>query len=410
MHKQSFESVKNKSETVAGILQGVIQSQYKCGRAPFVGNLLESVLAFSDLKYIIVSRNGKIFLESGEKERFPNNGAQEGFELLGNNFYFWRYIDKSVVTSMSPDCMEQAFDPHKLNKDLKKNRKNGIKPSDGVFMGIVMQDQEYFAMIKKCDFEMLVNLIIGIAFILIFSSGWIYFIRHSELKNELEQIRKKNEFLSELSFAASGLAHETKNPLGIIRGLAQQIVMEQQRDALSVKTTAEKIVDEIDVITERLGDFMNYARPGDLKKEPVKIKALAEEIVSLMKYDFDKAQISIETRLDDVTVESDREAFTQIIVNLLQNSIKASSIGGYVYLNLVAKNNFAEMVIADNGTGISPDIISDVFKPYVRGTNSGHGIGLAIVKKLADASDWQVSVQSEEGRGTTMKISNIRVL
>jgi len=246
--------------------------------------------------------------------------------------------------------------------------------------------------------------------ILILIIAWIHLIRNNELRLELSTVRKKNEFLSELSFASSGLAHETKNPLGIVRGLAQKITLSSDNNTGSSRETALRIIDEIDIITERLSDFMNYADIRELKKEPLMLRETIKELGELMKYDFDRAGITLETNLDDVRVEADREAVTQIIVNLIQNSINASSPGGYISIQLTGKGEYAELSVTDNGSGIDPAIVNDIFKPYVSGTKNGHGIGLAIVKKLLDASGWEIKVNSELGKGSVITISRIRIV
>jgi len=409
MKEQAFESVKSKTSDIASILQGVIQSQYRCGRADSLGSVLENVMSFSEIQYVIISREGRVVLESGKKEDFCNQSTANGFELKNGKFYFWKHVDESIISAASKLCSNEC----NLIQDKCDKKENRCKDQNlyarDVFLGIVVQNREYFERIRKCDIELLINLFAGIFAIVIFSVGWIHLIRNNELKLELATVKKKNEFLSELSFAASGLAHETKNPLGIVRGLAQKITLTKDAGNASQEIVF-KIIDEIDVITERLSDFMNYARVSELKKEPLKLKDLLEEIGELMKYDFDRAGVVLETMLDDVRVEADREAVIQIIVNLLQNSIKASFRGGVIHIDLTRKEEFAELSVIDSGSGIDTVILNDIFKPYVSGTKNGHGIGLAIVKKLIDAADWEITVNSVPGKGTMIQISKIKIV
>lgn len=396
MYRHATESIHNTSDNISKILQGVIQSQYKCGRAKDLDAVLENVMTFSEIKYVLLTQNGKPILETGGKNLFPKVNAPSGFNLIDGKFYYWKKINQSNI-------MEHCeLSPKKC--------RSGNACSDDVFLGIILEDQDYFAHITQCNIKLIVTLIIGLSAILILIAVWIHLIRNNELKLELVTVRKKNEYLSELSFASSGLAHETKNPLGIVRGLAQKITLMDDVNFEQIKRLAGKIVDEVDVTTERLNDFMNYADIRELKMTPLRLKEVINEISELMSYDFEKAGVRLESKLDDVMVSADREAVIQIVVNLLQNSIQACAARNTISISLLNKGEWAELTVADNGSGIDPNIISDIFKPYVRGNKKGHGIGLAIVKKLLDASDWEIKTVSQSDKGTSMIISGIRIV
>lgn len=410
MYQQASESVYNTSENISRILQGVIQSQYRCGRAGALGAVLENVMAVSDIKYVLLNQSGKTILEVGGKEQFPRTNAPSGFELIGDKFYYWKNLNQSNILAQDASCENKCDTARSDCSPISNVCHTGNECSGNVFLGIILHNQDYFTHIRECNMKVIVMLIIGLVAILVLVIAWIHFIRNNELKLELATVKKKNEFLSELSFAASGLAHETKNPLGIVRGLAQKITLMEEGNIGQVKKLAGKIVDEIDITTERLSDFMNYADIRDMKQEPLLLKEVINEISELMKHDFEKAGVRFEGKLDDVMVMADREAVMQIVVNLLQNSINACRKGNTISVNLSSKGELAELSVMDNGSGIDAGIINDIFKPYVRGNKEGHGIGLAIVKKLLDASGWEISVLSEAGKGTSMIISSIKVI
>jgi signal transduction histidine kinase len=99
----------------------------------------------------------------------------------------------------------------------------------------------------------------------------------------------------------------------------------------------------------------------------------------------------------------------QVLMNLLLNSLQASERGTLVSLRLESRGATADLVVEDQGRGIPPSLLRDVFKPYVTSRAEGHGLGLAIVKRIVDQHGWTIAVRSVEGRGTRVTIAGIPV-
>lgn len=227
-------------------------------------------------------------------------------------------------------------------------------------------------------------------------------------KEELEKARRKQQELEELGLAAAGLAHEIKNPLGIIRGMAQRIGSDSSIDE-KLRQMASDIMEESDVATARLGDFLSYARPRKPLLEPLNPKELTDRISGLVDDDFKTAGVAIVSELHDCSIMADREMLSQIVLNILMNSLKFTPSGGKVTMKLAdCRDNSYILSIADTGRGIDPDIVADIFKPYVSRRPGGCGMGLAIVRKIVEQSGWDISVDSMPGKGTVIIISGIR--
>ncbi len=253
-------------------------------------------------------------------------------------------------------------------------------------------------------------LVFGIGIIIAFVIIEKLLNRNLLLKSQFNEIKKNNKYAEELSLAAAGLAHETKNPLGIVRGLAQQIT----NDTIDIKKTKSKaydIMEQVDITTARLGDFMSYAKirqPNLISVNPNKI---ITKITGLLLSDFDTANVDLTVQVDNVKILADEEMFSQILLNLISNSLNFTKRGGSVIVKLEENwKNRASLSIIDTGLGITTHVVSDIFKPYVSKSLGGHGIGLAIVKRIIDLSNWDVKVKSEINVGTEIKISNIVVV
>jgi len=243
--------------------------------------------------------------------------------------------------------------------------------------------------------------------ILAVTAAWIAGNRRRLLAGELAAERLHSAHLEELGLAAAGLAHETKNPLGIIMGMAQQIAARPDIPSES-RTMLEHIMDEVDKTTSRLGNFMNFARQRNVNPGPVAVDRLCRELTDVMGPDFDLAGVGLESVVPAAVILADEALLRQILVNLLLNSLHASPAGTVVRIRMQRQGRRWQLIVEDQGTGIAPELLPNIFKPYVSGSASGHGLGLAIVKRLVESHGWKIQASSIPAGGTAMAISGIR--
>jgi signal transduction histidine kinase len=133
--------------------------------------------------------------------------------------------------------------------------------------------------------------------------------------------------------------------------------------------------------------------------------------VDLIRDDMKNAGVVLLTEVDQVKILADKDMLSQILVNLLTNSLRYCHEGGVVKVELKKKRgHVAELLVSDDGEGIPEDILPNIFKPYFTNSASGYGIGLAIVKRIVEQSGWMIKVNSKVGKGTTVIIYNIQVV
>jgi signal transduction histidine kinase len=236
--------------------------------------------------------------------------------------------------------------------------------------------------------------------------AWVVSIRRRLLAEDLAVERQRRAHLEDLGLAAAGLAHETKNPLGIILGLADRI----HRDPASgndTRTMAEQIMDAADRAAARVGEFLTFARVPTPRLAVVPAKDAIRDVAAALESDFLATGVRLEVRAEPVAVRCDREMLGQVLVNLLLNSLQASPAGTTVTIRLERQKGTALIAVEDQGRGIPPAIRADIFKPYVTGRPEGHGLGLTIVQRIADQHGWSISVAGEPGQGTRVTIAGI---
>jgi signal transduction histidine kinase len=115
----------------------------------------------------------------------------------------------------------------------------------------------------------------------------------------------------------------------------------------------------------------------------------------------------MDVQVDDICIQCDPEMLSQILLNLLMNSLKSMESGGRISVELKSSGKIARMSISDTGSGIPPELLPNIFKPYVSKRADGYGIGLAIVKRIVEQSGWNIHVDSKKGLGTKITITGI---
>lgn len=206
---------------------------------------------------------------------------------------------------------------------------------------------------------------------------------------------------------ARRLAHEIKNPLTPIQLSAERLEMklsgkleagEQAILTKSVKT----IVDQVDAMKRLVNEFRDYARLPAAELKPLDLNVLVKDVLQL--YDVDAAKVPITTDLDGrcPPVRGDAEQLRQVIHNLLQNAQDASEAAVVaspgVPRNVVVKTQWQEasgrvrLIVQDQGSGFPESILKRAFEPYVTTKARGTGLGLAVVKKIADEHGSRIDI------------------
>jgi signal transduction histidine kinase len=237
--------------------------------------------------------------------------------------------------------------------------------------------------------------------------AWRNIAKSSELQMRLLRASEMNTHLKEMNIAAAGLAHETRNPLNIIRGMAQMI--SKQPDAPpEVRNRSRDIIDETDRVTAQLNEFINYSRPREVRRAPLALGAVIGEVVRALNYDIEEKRIRVEVVDEQLTIEADEQLLRQALFNLLLNAIQAVEPGGEIHV--VARRiapGEALLEVRDNGPGVAPEHRADIFKPYFTTHQKGTGLGLAVVQQIVLAHGWEVECHPNQPRGAVFRISHV---
>jgi signal transduction histidine kinase len=239
--------------------------------------------------------------------------------------------------------------------------------------------------------------------------AWRNVAKTSELQIRLVRASELNSHLKEMNLAAAGLAHETRNPLNIIRGLAQLICKQDDVSPEITKKTRD-IINEADRLTAQLNEFINYSRPREVRRTAVDVQSVASEVVRALNYDIEEKKITLQIPTDPLKIQADEQLLRQALFNLVLNAVQATDTGGTIELRcgkVTPTDAFIE--IRDNGHGVAPEHRNEIFKPYFTTNEKGTGLGLAVVQQIILAHGWEIACVPNEPKGAIFRIDHVKL-
>jgi signal transduction histidine kinase len=242
-----------------------------------------------------------------------------------------------------------------------------------------------------------------------FALAWRNQIHSAELEVRLVRASELNSHLRGMNLAAAGLAHETRNPLNIIRGLAQMI-SKQQDTSVEVRRKSREIIDETDRVTAQLNEFINYSRPREVRRTTVALGSAVGEVARALTYDLEEKCIHLQVPNELPVIEADEQLLRQALCNLMINAAQAVERGGDIEI-VTRKSNSHEALleIRDNGPGVPLEQRAEIFKPYFTTHQKGTGLGLAVVQQIVLAHGWEIECLANDPRGAVFRISHLKL-
>jgi len=240
--------------------------------------------------------------------------------------------------------------------------------------------------------------------------AWRNTARTAELQIRLVRASEQNSHLKELNLAAAGLAHETRNPLNIIRGQAQMLARLPDASP-DVRAQSKTIVDQTDKVTAQLTEFINYSRPREVRRAKVALAAACNEVVRTLGFDIEEKKLKVEVTGETLAIEADEQLLRQVLFNLLLNAIQAAKEGGKIQI-VVQRTGNQEAVfeIRDDGPGVAPENRQEIFKPYFTTHQKGTGLGLAVVQQIVHAHGWDIVCLPNDPRGAIFRITHLKTV
>jgi len=230
-----------------------------------------------------------------------------------------------------------------------------------------------------------------------------------ESREEIERLHRtqvsRAEHLATLGELAAGLAHEIRNPLAGIAGVIEIIGRDLPPTSPAVAVVKDVRL-EIVQINRILTDLLETARPHRPQVCRSNLNTTVEHAVMLARQQVLSKPIKIELQKapDLPEVEHDSSQIHQVLLNLLLNAVQAMEGAGTVLVEIGSRDNYASVVVSDNGRGISPQHLPNIFRPFYTTKGNGTGLGLSLARRIVEEHHGRIEVSSVVGKGSKFEV------
>ena len=245
--------------------------------------------------------------------------------------------------------------------------------------------------------------------------GWVIgalMEQRSELEEQADVIRDQydelratqkraveHEKLAAVGRLAAGVAHEVRNPLGVIRTSAD--MLEEELEDPQSQSAARYICEEVDQLDDFVGRLLDFTRPLEPELEAVDVGNLVDRVAREAR-DAEAAEgVEVETTVESgLEIDGDPDLLGRLLSGLLHNALEAVGPGGTVVIRASRREGEMTFDVADDGPGVPEEECDAIFEPFHTTKSEGTGLGLAMAKKIAEVHGGDLGYVPGEGAGT----------
>jgi two-component system sensor histidine kinase HydH len=231
------------------------------------------------------------------------------------------------------------------------------------------------------------------------------------LKDSLERLEvaesslRTRERLASLGEMSAGIAHEIRNPLGIISSSAQ--LLENEVANMDARQLLDIIQEESARLNSLITDFLIFGRQLEPQRQSCDVVTLVTHNLEHLRRTAEQKEVTLhfENQCECCDVFVDPDMMQQVLFNLILNALDATSAGGDIVVTVQKADEQVEILVQDNGCGIKPSDMGKVFDPFFTTKSHGTGLGLANTYKILESHEGTLTVESMLGKGSTFKAS-----
>ncbi len=214
----------------------------------------------------------------------------------------------------------------------------------------------------------------------------------------LEDELHSKEKLVSMGRVISSIAHELRNPLGIIRSSSEFLLKRQKEknNDVASQRILGAIYDESCRLSKTINDFLDYARPRQLHDKPVSINNVLDEVMAFLEGEFARCQVIIERNVEEeLVVIGDKDLLYRAFYNILVNAQQAIDGPGFITIfGKKTSDDHIQLNFTDSGPGFPVDSMENMFDPFYTTKDNGTGLGLAIVKSIITSHNGDIFIQN----------------
>ena len=254
--------------------------------------------------------------------------------------------------------------------------------------------------------NMLIMLFALTAVLLATLMTFFWYRRYLRSRQLLQDEMNRKEKLVALGHLAAGVAHEIRNPLSSIKGLARYFAERAPAEG-EAHQLAQVMAKEADRLNRVVSELLELVKPARLSLQPVDLNALIAHSLQLVSQDARQREIELKFTPSAglPLIEADPDRLTQVLLNLYLNAIHAIDSQGTISVTASASgDNRVKIVVADSGKGIAAEQLEAIFTPYFTTKAEGTGLGLAVVHNIVEQHGGKIQADSPAGRGAVFTL------
>ncbi|WP_160719085.1 PAS domain S-box protein [Bacillus sp. USDA818B3_A] len=226
--------------------------------------------------------------------------------------------------------------------------------------------------------------------------------RDIEQRMDTQDRLRKSEKLAVVGQMAAAVAHEIRNPLTPIKGFMQLLDAEKEINPVYLRI----VFDELQRMEGIISEFLTMAKPHTEKLRLVYVDELVHQVIQLVERDAERAQKSlyVDVEQPNVSIMGDPNSLKQVLLNVIKNALESLSEMGQVHTTVKTDISGVIIKVSDNGCGISSNRLQKLGEPFYSTKEKGTGLGLITCYRIIEAHQGKISIDSEEGKGTTVTI------
>ena len=244
--------------------------------------------------------------------------------------------------------------------------------------------------------------------------------KYQELSEQLEetnrQLRRaeadarRSERLAALGQLSAGLAHEIRNPLGVIKGSAEMLNQKVEASNPLARELAGYIGTEVNRLNSLVTRFLDFARPSHLELRGTQLSELVDRVLESVHNQLPESHVEVERRYAPGTpdVQVDPQLCEQIFINLVTNAYQAMEQRGRLTISIAPESQNGRdgvgIVVEDSGPGVPVESREQIFNPFFTSKKDGVGLGLSIVAKIVDDHRGSIRLESPSGQGARFHV------
>jgi len=222
----------------------------------------------------------------------------------------------------------------------------------------------------------------------------------------LEENLHMSERLASMGRVVASIAHEIRNPLGIIRSSAELLLRRTGKTDPRTSSILQAIYDEAVRLSQTVTDFLDYARPRRPRQDPVDLEQVLRQVLAFQKEHIERQGVQVELDLEkSLPLRGDKDLLYRALYNLVANALQAMEGAGSLHVSGRALDGHVEVLVRDSGPGFAPEHLPRLMDPFFTTKDSGTGLGLPIVNSIISSHGGSIRLENAAEGGAAAYIS-----